>query len=66
MLRDIFSNVFFVCGTIVTVIFTVVLIGMVAYTISSKVWRRNDGGGLGGVVWWYLFCDDWVWDCRFA
>lgn len=37
MLRYIFSNVFFVCGTIVTVIFTVVLIGMVAYTIFEFV-----------------------------
>lgn len=37
MLRDIFSNVFFVCGTIVTVIFTVVLIGMVAYSIFEFV-----------------------------
>ena len=37
MLRDIFSNVFFVCGTIVTVILTVVLIGMVAYTIFEFV-----------------------------
>ena len=37
MLRDIFSNVFFVCGTIVTVIFTVVLISMVAYTIFEFI-----------------------------
>ena len=37
MLLGIFSNVFFVCGTIVTVIFTVVLIGMVTYTIFEFV-----------------------------
>ena len=37
MLRDIFSNVLFVCGTIVTVIFTVVLISMVAYTIFEFI-----------------------------
>ena len=37
MLRDIFSSVFFVCGTIVILIFTVVLIGMVAYTIFEFV-----------------------------
>ena len=37
MLRDIFSNVFFVCGTIVIVIFTVVLISMVACTIFEFI-----------------------------
>ena len=37
LLSDIFSSVFFVCGTIVTVIFTVVLIGMVTYTIFEFV-----------------------------
>ena len=39
MLLDIFSNVFFVCGTIVTIIFTVVLISMVAYSIFEFVKR---------------------------
>ena len=37
MLRDIFSNVFFVYRTIVTVIFTVVLIGMVAYSVFEFI-----------------------------
>lgn len=32
MLSDIFSNVFFVCGSIILVILTVVLIWMVAQT----------------------------------
>ena len=37
MLRDIFSNVFFVCGTIVIGILTVVFISIVAYTIFEFI-----------------------------